>query len=218
MSNDNGINDNQGGAEDGSEMAGGMAGGEAQFVSSEEKKPQVQIYVLVGMVLLAPMVIWYMYNRGGPDSAAAAIDPHAPISAVQTVHTFLDSGQEGVAAMRTMLNGTEKIVKQFLAYPSMAQIPLSDLKTNPFRAHDPVADDPEAAAKKKKEEEKAAIAKAVGELHLQSIMSGRRGACMINNSMYTEGQIVEGFTVEKIAQGVVTVNKGGFRFELTIQK
>ncbi len=220
MSNENeNMSQPNSGSEPAEELSSSLAAGDTEFVTpSDEKKPQTMQYaVLAGFVLLAPMAIWYMYKGKGP-SAAEAANQASP--AAQTVHTFLDTGQDGVAAMRSMLQGTEKIVKEFLAYPSMAQVPLDDLKTNPFRARQQqaVVDDSEAASKRRKDAERETTLKAVQALHLQSIMSGKRGACMINNAMYTEGQQVGQFTIEKISQGIVIVKSGAYRFELKMQK
>jgi hypothetical protein len=41
---------------------------------------------------------------------------------------------------------------------------------------------------------------------------------MINNALYTEGQTVEGFLVEKIAPNTVIVRNGQYRFELRMQR
>ena len=35
--------------------------------------------------------------------------------------------------MEQMLRNTEKVVQQFPTYPSVTQVPLDELKTNPFR-------------------------------------------------------------------------------------
>jgi hypothetical protein len=208
------------GAEQGEDLSANLAGGEVEFVgTSEEKKPMsTQYAILVGLVILGPLVGWYLYKGKGPDAADGATPHGSP--AAQSVHTFLDSGQDGVAAMRKMLNGTEKIVKDFLAYPSTAQIPLNDLKTNPFRARkaEEKVDDSAAASKRRKEEEREAIVKAAGALQLQSIIAGKKGACMINNTMYMEGQQCGQFTIEKISQGTVVVKSGTYKFELKIQK
>jgi hypothetical protein len=208
-----------GGAE-GEDLSASLGGNnEVEFVgTTEEKKPMnTQYMILIGLVVLAPLVMWYMYKGKGPDAAAGATPAISPAS--QTVHTFLDSGNDGVSAMREMLKGTEKIVKEFLSYPSMAQIPLADLKTNPFRVtKDKPGDQSEAANKRKRDEERQAIVKAVQGLQLQSIIAGKKGACMINNTLYTEGQQVGQFIIEKISTGTVIVKSGAYRFELKMQK
>jgi hypothetical protein len=127
--------------------------------------------------------------------------------------------------MHSMLKDTEKVVKQFLDYPSLTQIPLSSLHTNPFRF---AADGEKAAAqtedaqKKKREEEKQAAIKACDGLKLQSIISGSRKACMVNNTLYQEGQVVEQsgieFTIDKIEPARVIVKAGTYRFELKAKR
>src|SRR4029079_14784285 len=94
--------------------------------------------------------------------------------AQQTIQTFLASGPGGMKMMAEMLKDTEKVVKQFNDYPSVTQVPLSALQTNPFKfsktqtASSQKAD--EEAAKKKREEELQAGLKASQALNLQSII------------------------------------------------
>lgn len=204
---------------DGSDLSATLAGGETEFVVAEEKKSATQ-----GLIFLAVLVLvgvggtYYMYMRQGPDSAAAA-SPEAA-KAEKTISTFLTSGPEGIKMMQSMLKDTEKVVKQFLEYPSVTQVPLTSLHTNPFKfasaavEENPGAKDEEAAARRR-EEEKLAATKASEALKLQSIIySGSRKACMINNTLYQEGQQVEQFTIEKIEPGRVIVRSGPYRFEL----
>jgi len=122
--------------------------------------------------------------------------------------------------MEEMLHNTQKIVQQFLEYPSVPQVPLSSLNTNPFRfaKAEPDGKSAEDAAKKKKEEERAAALHASQSLVLQSIIhSGARKACMINNALYNEGQQVDQFMIEKINPNSIIVRSGAYRFELKMQ-
>jgi hypothetical protein len=209
-----------GAADDLTSALGG--GGETEFVvASDEKKPMNQqlLYLLL-LVVVGGAVTFYMYKRQGPSSAAAATNAEAA-KASKTINSFLTSGPGGIKAMQTMLKDTEKVVQQFNEYPSMKQTPLSELHTNPFR-FSPVnkGENPDAEAlKKKREEEKQAAIKASEGLQLQSIIhSGTRKACMINNTLYTEGQQVDQFTIEAIEKSRVIVRTGPYRFELRMQR
>jgi len=162
-----------------------------------------------------------MYVRSGPSAAsAAALEAE---EAKQQISQFLDGGGTNIANMERMLRETEKVVAQFVTYPSVTQIPLGDLAKNPFRQKavkdpgNPQAES-EAAKQRRIEAEKAAVTRAVGELRLQSIIAGTRKACMINNAMYTVGQKVDDFVIEKIETDVVTVKCGPYRAELRMQK
>lgn len=205
----------------GEDLANALSGGgEMEFVTSEEKKPAANpILYLVLVVALAGGGMYFMYKKQGPSKAAAATPEAA--KAEQTINTFLTSGPEGIKAMQEMLKDTEKLVQQFLEYPSVTQVPLSDLRTNPFLFfHAPqggaVDEDDQ---KRAREKEKLAAIKASEELKLQSIVhSGSRKACMINNTLYEEGQQVEKFVVEKIEPKRVVVKTGTFRFELKISR
>ena len=204
----------------GEDLQSALAGGETEFVASDEKKPATQqlLYFLL-LLAVAGGVMYYMYKRQGPASASASTPEAA--KATQTVNQFLSSGPDNIKAMQMMLKDTEKFVKQFLEYPSVKQTPLSMLSTNPFRFA-PKQSSPDAdaeAAKKKREDEKQAALKASESLVLQSIItSGARKACMINNALYSEGQQVDQFTVDKIEPHRVIVKTGSYRFQLTMQK
>jgi hypothetical protein len=203
------------------DLSGALGGSETEFVVSEEKKStNTGLLLLLLLVIVAGGGVFFMYKRSSPASAGAATVEAAKANA--TISTFLNDGPNGMKVMQQMLKDTEKVVNQFLEYPSTNQIPLSDLKTNPFRFAPAKAASPSAdaeAAKKKHEEEKLAALKIVQGLNLQSIIhSGSRKACMINNTMFLEGQQSDGFTVEQINPGAVVVRSGTYRFELKMQK
>jgi hypothetical protein len=219
--NNTGGDAGDGGAsgETGADLASQLAGGsESEFVVSEEKKPATQ-----GLIFLAVLVVigvggtYFMYQRQGPSTAIAAT-PEAQ-KAEKTINTFLTSGPDGIKMMQTMLKDTEKVVKQFLEYPSLTQVPLSSLQTNPFKSgaekQADKVDDSEEALARQREGERLAATKASEALKLQSIIySGSRKACMINNTLYKEGEQIEQFTIEKIEPGRVIVKTGAYRFEL----
>jgi len=120
-----------------------------------------------------------------------------------------------------MLKETESLVQQFLTYPSVAQVPLSGLRNNPFRQSSTVVTGPvdDAAIRRRLEQERQMILNAVQGLQLQSIIhSDVRRACLINNALYREGQQVENFTIERIDSHAVVVRSGAYRFELKMQR
>jgi len=217
---DNGNGGSDGAGDLQSQLGGGA---DSEFVVSEEKKPATQ-----GLIFLAVLVVigiggtYFMYQRQGPSSAVAAT-PEAQ-KAEATINSFLNGGPDGIKTMQTMLKDTEKVVKQFLEYPSLTQIPLTSLHTNPFKsgaekAAAKPADLSEEAAARKREEEKLAITKASEALKLQTIIySGSRKACMVNNTLYKEGEQIEQFTIEKIEPGRVIVKSGQYRFELKAKR
>jgi hypothetical protein len=200
---------------------GGEAGGE-DAILVPESKPGVSkgTIVLFGILVLGAIGFYVMYRQSGPKTASAAAAKDAA-AAKKTISTFLNGGDTNIKTMESLIKNTEKVVQQFLKYPSKTQVPLEDLRTNPFRLYEkPATTDPNAGAdQKKREEERLAVLKAVQGFQLQSIMySDARRACMINNNLYREGQAVDNFTIEKITQASVVVKNGPYRFELTMQK
>jgi len=199
----------------------GATGGDSEFVTETKAPANKNALVLFGLILAGMAGTYLMYVRSGPAQAtAAALEAE---QAKQQISSFLDGGGDNIKNMERMLRETEKVVEQFITYPSVTQIPLEDLSTNPFRQKAPAAPgnpqaETEAAQKRRIEAERQAVTRAVGELRLQSIIAGTRKACMINNTLYTEGQVVESFTIEKINTDAVIVRSGVYRFELRMQK
>jgi len=192
---------------------------DSTFVVEEKKPMNRSTLVLFGLIVAGVGGTYLMMMRAGPASAAASTTEAQ--AADKTITQFLSSGSTSMKLMESMLRNTEKVVQQFLSYPSMTQIPLSDLHTNPFRhsVQKPSADKLSEAVTKKREEERLAALKAVQTLQLQSIMvSESRKAAMINNTLVQEGQQVDEFSVEKINPGAVVVRTGAYRFELKMQK
>src|SRR5947207_9482289 len=116
------------------ELNSALATGDTEFVATEEKKPIINQGMLYLLLLLAigGGGTYFMYKKSGPESAAAAATPETA-KAQQTIDTFLNDGPNGIKTMEKMLRSTEKVVQQFLEYPTVTQIPLSALHTNPFR-------------------------------------------------------------------------------------
>jgi len=198
--------------------------GDSAFVVAEEKQPLSKGTVAMFVILaLAGAGTYFMYLRTGPQTAGAATDPKAQ----QVISKYMADPQKSAAGTKKMLKDTEAIVAQ-LKNASPKLVPLGELSGNPFRVAPP-ADAANASVanlaidaereKKRREEERQAVVRAVGNLQLQSVMSGgARSSCMINNVLYTEGQQVEAFTVEKISPNAVVVRSGTYRFELRMQR
>jgi hypothetical protein len=196
------------------------AGGETAYIGGESRQPlskgTVAMFVLLAV---AGAGTYFMYVRTGPQSAAAASDPKAQ----QVIKQYMTDRDKNLFAMEKMLRDTKGFVEQFLNYPSVKQIPLSALSANPFRVTAATSDTPGPADdqrdKKRREEERLAILKSVNGLQLQSVMhSDSRKSCMVNNTLYLEGQQVESFTIEKISPNSVIVRNGSYRFELRMQR
>jgi hypothetical protein len=217
---DDGMDNDAGAAAVAASLAGGGDGG--GFVVESERRPANKgAMALFGLVLLAAGGFYYMYVRSGPQSATAAATAEAQ-KAQETITKFLDGGEQNMIAMQKLLRDTEAVVEQFLKNPAVKQVPLEALATNPFRFKLPKASDPtadEEAERKRREEERQAVLRAVQGLNLQTLISsGSRKACMINGTLFQEGQVVDGFTIERIEPSAVYVKNGAYRFELKMQK
>ena len=182
--------------------------------TSAPKKPNTSVMLLGGLAVVAAGVIWFMFFRGSPSAAEAA----TPADGGTDIKQFLESGN--INLMKQTLKDTEKVVQQFRTYPAQTQIPLASLKSNPFRELAPKTENVPTAKNTDDDEAKehAKVVTAVADLHLQSIVrGGKYRACMINNTLYKEGQTVGMFTVQQVAAGTVVLECGKYRFELKMQ-
>jgi len=190
---------------------------DSAFMVPKEKQPLSKGTVAMFVILaIAGAGTYLMYLRIGPQSASAATDPKAQ----QVIKQFMNDRTKNPAALQKMLEYTESVMKQLRNYSSVSHVPLS---SNPFKmaaesGQKPTAGD-DTREKKQREEEKAAIAKAVAGLQLQSVMhSDKNKSCMINNTLYREGQQIDSFTIEKISPNTVIVRSGVYRFQLSMQR
>src|SRR4051812_13742698 len=170
---------------------------DTEFVTAEKKPINQSVLMHFGIIVIGALGMYMMYLRTGPKSAKAA-DP-ATASAETAIANFMQGGSKNISLLRSLLENTAKIVEQFKVYPNVAQVPLGDLKGNPFHlasAKANAAEDPAEIAKKKKEEQRLIAQKAVEALQLQTVViRGNRKACMINNTLYQENETVDIFTV-----------------------
>jgi hypothetical protein len=175
------------------------------------KKSPNSMYILGGLAVVAAAVVWFMFFRGSPQAAQAAAPAGGP-----DIKQFLDN--ENIALMKQTLKDTEKVVQQFRTYPAQTQVPLASLKSNPFRELSPKADAPVASNNGDEAKLHAKVLTAVAELHLQSVMrGGKYKACMINNTLYKQGEQVGLFTLQEVGTSTVVIESGKYRFELKMQ-
>jgi hypothetical protein len=186
---------------------------------SEEKKPLDRALLLIlAITLLGGGGLYAMYIQ---NSSQASSPPPDIQAAGATVTAFLSGGGKDLSAIRQTFSDTEKLVREFVQYPSAAQIGVMDLRTNPFRyAPVRIAGDVDAVAEKARRElERETAIKAVQDLHLQTVVHGTgKPACMINGVCYFENQTVDGFLIETIDPRSVIVRAGAYRFQIRMQQ
>jgi hypothetical protein len=206
------------GSQDGAEVTEGEGGGadESEFVSGEKKPLNRSAMMLFVILAVGGAGVYLMRQRTGPSSAIAA--DSATVTAEAAISDFMKGGRSNVTLLHKLLDGTAKVIEQFKDYTNVAQIPLSELKANPFHfgtVKKEVPEDVEAMAKKKHEELRLVVMKSAEKLVIQSIViRGTKKACLINNTLYELGEAVDGFVIEKIEPKSVVVRKEDFRFEL----
>lgn len=199
-------------------------GGEDFLTDGGGKKP-ANMPLIIALVVALLGGGGYLAYKNGPKAAAAATGTPAAgttAEAKKTINEFLSGGAKDLVAMEQMLRNTEKVVQQFLAYPSMTQVPLSELHTNPFRFAPPP--EQQSSADEQKQARAKLRAKAIQSaqsLRIESIVIGKTGtggSAIINGKSVKAGNEVDGFIVEEVRQGSVVIRDNNFRFELKLSR
>jgi hypothetical protein len=203
-------------------------GGEMNFVTETKQPINKGTLIVVGLLIACGALTYFMYVRSGPAEAVAADDSETR----KVVESFVTNADQNVDGMRKMLAATEKVVQQFRTDPSVYQVPLTKLATNPFMKEKPKPTE-DTRALEHAEAVRLATARAneaLVELRLQTIIhrDPKKASCMINNTLYRKGQKItaaEGkvtFTVEEIRPDGVTVTAPAvdsvLKFELKMKQ
>jgi len=175
-------------------------------------------FALAGLFLAGIAVIAYMSLRDGPKQVSA------DEKAVQKkVEGFIAKREESPEAGESAQN-TQDVVEAFHHYESRRQVPLDDLKSNPFVFGHP-EEDAGGSANRLSAEEKAAaerreaLTKELARFKLQSVMIGPRGGtAIINNNFLIEGQTLGSFTVGKIHRRSVNLTADEMAFTLQLEQ
>jgi hypothetical protein len=213
---------------DGGSFAAQLAGGQDEefVIADDEKKSTASrtTIAFIGLAAVAAGGLWFMRQRTvGPAEAAA--DPLVP-TAQDSVRQFLDGGQAEIDEMEALVNDTAAIRDRFASLGLRLQVPLDQLKTNPFFVPDEepeVDEDNEEFERERlaqesfraRQEREQAIRAAAGRLRVETVFLGKRPTCIINGTICRVGTELEGFTVTAIADAGVTVTKDGLQFTLT---
>ena len=154
-------------------------------------------------------------TTGGGTSLSAAPGVKGKSTAVEQ---FLAGGAGDIKQARELMRHTEQVVETFKTYPSVNQVPLGNLKVNPFQQHSGQHGDlSEEEAKARKQQERADALAAAQQLQLQSVLHSKVApACLMNNTLLREKQAVNGFVVEQIKPKSVIVHRGIYRFEVKL--
>jgi len=217
---------------DQNDSAGDELAGVLSPMSEEAKaaaKTKRNNVVLAALVLVGVSVGVKQFVMGGSPSPAAAATVAAPgtaglpaglgkIGKASAVEQFLAGGAGDMKAARELMQHTEQVVQTFKTYPSVNQVPLDNLKVNPFQEHAGVkgAESDEEAKARKAQERSEAMA-AAQQLQLQSVLHSKVApACLMNNTLLRERQSVNGFVVERINPKSVIVHRGIYRFEVRL--
>ena len=200
------------------ETGGSDLDAEAAVIVEDKKSANRTTVVILGCLLIGAASIYYMRMQAGPTIATA--NPSAK-TAETTIKGFLTDGGKSMRDIEVMLRSTQRVVDQFTQFPNVTLMPLDPEQVDPFdfpRPPKPKVNEQEELRKKQEEQRKAILASAE-KLSLQSIVHGSNvRACMINNVLYSEGQAVNDFTIEKISSDNVVVRCGDLRFMLRMKQ
>lgn len=214
-------------AEEGASFAAQLAGGNGGdfMVPAPRKSISKGTIVFVVVAALAGGSLWWMKQRTGGPAPAEAADPGVD-AARASIQQFLAGGNGSVAEMKSLLADSEKITEKFASYSETSQVPLEDLKTNPF--FDAASEDAAAAKapridrnrqlQESQRLELERLTSAAGKFQVQTIFYGRNPTAMIDGTIVQVGQQIGEFTVKAITSESVQLAAKGHEFELRLKR
>lgn len=159
--------------------------------------------VMAGAIAIALVVIVFLHFQVRPSAASAAV-----ADSEKKVDTFLKVCGSAKKDSAQAISLVESLRQENIG----RQVPVSDLKANPFEFRSPMgpainnpSPTPATATPVRSQEEMIAMERADA-LTLQSVITGPRGStAMISNTLCTPGRTIQGWTVTKIQPRQVTL-------------
>jgi len=188
-------------------------------------KDKKKAIILVVLAVAGAGIAGYQFLGGGTPKEAAAVTTlsgAAPVADLQDIETALKGfdSVDASGAKDFTVTQVEELVKKFDGYVAERQVPLKDLRPNPFAvAVEPktegeaaatqgqaptqtAASDPAAEARAKAQR----ISEAASRLVLGSVLvAGNSRLAMINGNFCRVGDMVEGFAIAAIESDKVRV-------------
>jgi hypothetical protein len=201
--------------------------------ASRDRKKVIALLVLF---LVGIGVVAYQFLRtSGPSVATAKAAPAgqdgtatpagaAPLSDIDSVIQQLGASSGGEQKEAYTVVRVEQLVKEFDTYVQSRQVPLADLRVNPFQvameARQQQVQEKEGAkatAADTEEARKEKLRAAAAGLKVGSILvSGQSSLAVINGNVCRAGDEVEGFRVDVIEANCVGLSAQGMSFELKL--
>lgn len=169
--------------------------------------------LLAGLFAAGIGALYLLSLRGGPRQASAH-----DVAVEQEVTEFIEraSTPEG----QEQASQTRRIVEEFYNYAARVQVPLRELRANPFAFRAPAAPDgperqTEDAAEAQRRQQVEAARRELATLRLQSILMGSGGGtAIVNNTFVRAGERIGSFTVTAVDARTVTLEAQGETFTL----
>lgn len=179
-----------------------------------------KVLILGALLVAGAGVAAYQFlGGGGPKMAAAvsieaagpngaAVDP----AAVESVLERLDAGSQVGTEDGLSVDRVEHIVRTFDTYVQARQVPLGNLRVNPFAVAQTNRVEKEQAKAQRDEQAEVEVRRrerreAAGRLKVGSVMIvGDRPAAIVSGKLCRVGDTIQGFRVEAIQADRVTVS------------
>jgi hypothetical protein len=198
--------------------------------ATAEQSAVSRIIFWAALLAVGAGAIYVLYFHGVSQASGALRSEELPTPGFADpfrLSEFLIGGPDQAPGLRGEMSQCGQTLRALLTSESPIQFPLASLKCNPFRQPDLAATSASGIqrpttnpdAQGHTEAERTTMLRAVEAMQLQSIVcTDTRRSCMINNVLYDEGGILNGFTIEQINAQSVVVRNGLYRFELTMNR
>ncbi|MCY2925074.1 MAG: hypothetical protein NT031_06475 [Planctomycetota bacterium] len=182
--------------------------------ASHAMAPGQKHNLAIAAMVVATVICVFALSRGAQGPALADAKQALIEQQVETAVKALDTVDKDDA--KRSVRGAD-VAKSFYYQAAERQVPIANLKGNPFIYKPPVAKPIEPARVAKPEPVAAEEPTAVQKLTLQPVLVGSQApAAMISNNLLTRGQQINGWTLVEINNRSVVLERNGTTYTLTM--
>lgn len=178
-------------------------------VSGHGQKLRQSTILLIAVFGVAVLGVWFMIKKTTPAEAATSADDQTQLEAAIAQLNGMQS------EMNTQM---DSVVGRFYQVSTVGQISVEELKKNPFKREAGAGQDDGHEDLQQRLRLEDRVRRAAAGLELWSITATPRGVCcMINDKVLYVGDEINGMTVTRIENNVVTLDLDGVSLQLKME-
>lgn len=183
--------------------------------------------LLGGVLLVAVATLWLMRTGGAAALDQSIGDVELKIESALAQVTTEDGSLVSATDRAVLAADTDKVIARFTDNPAQQQVPLDQLRANPFvgrnrnqnaQVTEPVAVTPIDPDVQRLAQRQRVLKDEASRLTLQTVMNGRQPMAVVSGDIVRVGDQLGSFTVTRIQPMAVTLTADDHEFYLMMER